>query len=159
MNAISLIREQHDGIERALDSLRQARPPMRQAWLEYAATLIEAHAEMEEKVFYPLFRTSRDAAAIHELAKDHQLVRRQLVVMMSPRTPADVCASVLDALIRAVHVHARDEEEARLLPLVARALRPEQLDALGDEMLAFYDELMQHQPYREIEPEALRAAL
>lgn len=159
MNAIDLIIRQHDDIERALDSLRQSHPAMRPAWIEYAASLIEAHLEMEEKVFYPTFRTPRDAAAIHELARDHQEIRVLLVEMMSPRVSREACDLVTERLTRAVRVHARDEEEGRLLPLVGRALTRRQLEGLGAEMETFYRELARHQPYREIEAEARRAAL
>lgn len=158
MNALTLIKDQHDRIEILVQALLAASVDDRLPALHALANVVEAHATMEEKLFYPTFRTARTAEALHAYAQDHQAIRQQLAALtanlVAPRFLADV-----ERLGTMVRDHARGEEEARLLPLVAEVLTEGELDALGTEMLALFDELMTHDPYRATPAEARHAVL
>jgi len=160
MNALTLIVQQHRDIETAARLLLVADRDHRPHVLRVLGDLLEAHMEMEETILYPTVRTRRDAKALDAYVHDHHDVRMCLVRLMhagfveSP-TFLDEAARLATLL----HEHAREEEEAHLLPLLAASLSETELDELGDEIAALYQELRQHQPFRSIVAEARDHAL
>lgn len=156
MNAIDVIRGQHADLEALLDKAIEAAQPERAALIREIGDRFAAHATMEETLFYPAFATSDAARVLAEYARDHQAIRERLAALTAE--PDIVAAAPLLDLRAAVREHAIHDEEARLLPLVQRALSAGQLEALGIEMLAFHDELMTHSPWRSLAPDARRAA-
>jgi hemerythrin HHE cation binding domain-containing protein len=158
VNAITLVKQQHRELERVIGRLRGTAGFERTELLRHLADLFEAHAEIEEKVFYPCFKTGRSIGALDMYAEDHQEIRAlvdamQRCALEDARFPVE-----LDALVFAFDQHVHHEEEAKLLPLVASALTDEELEALGDEMLALYSEVLRHHPGRAIHAEARRPA-
>jgi hypothetical protein len=148
MNAITLIRQQHAQIDALL--VRALTEPVLSLMLRIG-DLFEAHAEIEEKLFYPAFATAVARPVLLEYARDHQDVRRLLSVMTEPKF---VTVEAIEAVREAIQTHAIEEEEAHLLPLVAEALTPRELDALGDQMLMMYVQLLEHSPWANVRAES-----
>jgi hypothetical protein len=111
--------------------------------------------QMEEKLLYPTVRTHRDAKALDAYVHDHHDVRMSLVRLMHAgfvETPQFLDEATLLATL--LHEHAHEEEEAHLMPLLAASMSERELDDLGNEMLALYQELREHQPFRWLVAEA-----
>lgn len=157
MNAIELIRGQHADLDALLAASIAAPQPQRAALVREIGDRFGAHATMKETVFYPAFATGEAERVLADYARDHQRIRAQLAPLTAE--PDLVETPALIALREAFRSHAIDDEEARLLPLVQRALSASQLDALGSEMIALYDELMAHSPWRSLAADARRAAV
>ena len=153
MNAVTLIRLQHAEIDALL--VRAITEPVLSLILR-VGDLFEAHAEIEEKLFYPAFATAASRPALHEYARDHQDARRLLSYMTEPKC---VTVEAIAAAREAIHAHAIEEEEAHLLPLVESALTPAELDALGNEMLVMYVQLLEHSPWTSLRAESRRPVL
>jgi hemerythrin superfamily protein len=154
VNAIDLIKAQHARIEELGRALFGADPSRRGGLLRQLERVIEAHSEMEEKLFYPLFLTPSSHEALVQYAEDHRRVRVLLLAVdhagvASPQFERNV-AQVMAAFAE----HAYGEEEAQLLPLVEKRLGIVQLHVLGSEMLSLYSELVTHPVEMNLEVEA-----
>jgi len=152
MNAITLLRQQHAQIDALL--VRALLDPALSLML-HVGDLFEAHAEIEEKLFYPAFATAAQQPALAEYARDHQEVRRMLSFMTEPRC---VTPEAINAVRVEIHAHAIEEEEAHLLPLVERVLTPRELEALGNEMMIMHVQLLEHSPWTNLRAESRRPA-
>lgn len=157
MNALDLIRAQHAELDALFQLASDTDDERRVELLRAIGDRFEAHATVEEKVFYPVFATGDARAVLEQYAEDHQRIRRELAELVG--RPRAVTREVLDAVRRTIRRHAIDEEEAHLLPLVERTLTAAQLDQLGADMQVLYDELMQRGAWRALEPDSHRATL
>lgn len=157
MNALDLIRAQHAELDALLASSIDADGERRVELLRAAGDRFEAHATVEEKVFYPVFATGEARAVLEQYAQDHQRIRHELAELVG--RPLEMTDEVIAAARRTIRRHAIDEEEAHLLPLVARTLTADQLDQLGADMQELYDELMQPGAWRALEPDSHHATL
>ena len=90
---------------------------------------LTAHDEAEHAALYPLVgELLGDAAAIEKAALAHSAVKKQIDDMKFLEGPALVVA--VEALKELVDGHVADEEK-RLLPRLAKAATPQQLEWLG----------------------------
>jgi hypothetical protein len=157
VTATDLVRAQHAELDLFLRAAIDADADGRARLLRTIGDRFEAHAIMEETVFYPTFATGKDTAVLMEYARDHQVVRRALAELVGR---PDLATSVqIEAVRRLIQRHAIDEEEAHLLPLVERTLSPAQLEELGDEMLTLYNEVMQRGEWRALDADSRSAQL
>ncbi len=157
MNALDLIRAQHAELDALLGSSIDTDGERRAELLRAAGDRFEAHATVEEKVFYPVFATGDARAVLEQYARDHQSIRRELGEIVG--RPLEVTTEVIAAVRRTLQRHAIEEEEAHLLPLVERTLTAAQLEQLGADMQVLYDELMQRGAWRALEPDSHHATL
>ena len=154
MNAIDLIKAQHARIEELGRALRCAEPTRRGGLLRQLERVIEAHSEMEEKLFYPLFDTASSHEALVQYAEDHRRVRVLLLAVDHAGLASPQFERNISQVMAAFAEHAYGEEEAQLLPLVEKRLGVIQLHVLGSEMLALYGELVAQPVEMNIEAEA-----
>lgn len=159
MNAIDLVKAQHLRIEELGRELITAERIRRGSLVRQLERVIEAHSEMEELLFYPLFHTASSHEALVQYAEDHRQVRGLLVALDHAGIDSPAFQRHVAAVMQAFEAHAYDEEEAVLLPLVERRLGIVQLHVLGSEMLALYSELVAHPVEMNVELEARRPAL
>jgi hypothetical protein len=157
MNAVDLIRAQHAELDALLGSSIDADGEHRAELLRAAGDRFEAHATIEEKVFYPAFATGDARGVLEQYAHDHQRIRRELGELAG--RPLDVTSEAIAAVRRTIRGHAIEEEEAHLLPVVERTLTAAQLEQLGADMQVLYDELMQRGAWRALEPDSHHATL
>ena len=88
-----------------------------------------AHDDAEHAALYPLLgELLGDVAAIEQAALAHSLVKKQIDAMKSLEGEALTAAALV--LQELVDEHVADEEE-RLLPRLAEAATPQQLEWLG----------------------------
>jgi hypothetical protein len=64
----------------------------------------------------------------------------------------------LSVLKEQIRHHARDEEEGELFPILRRELGADQRAGLGNEMLAFFEMLLEHEPRMTVPAETSAAA-
>jgi Hemerythrin HHE cation binding domain len=154
VNAIDLIKAQHARIEELGRALIEAEPARRGGMLGQLERVIEAHSEMEEKLFYPLFNTASSHEALVQYAEDHRRVRLLLLQVDHAGLASPQFESNVAHVMAAFAEHAYGEEEAQLLPLVEQRLGIVQLHVLGSEMLSLYGELVAHSVEMNIEVES-----
>lgn len=157
MNALDLIRAQHAELDLLLLAARDADGDSRADLLRAIGDRFEAHAIMEEKIFYPLFATGDARTVLSHYAEEHQEVRRALAALVG--RPDLATTAQIDALRREIRSHAIDQEEAHLLPLVEKTLTAAQLDQLGADMEALHDELRLRGEWRALDADSHHATL
>jgi hemerythrin-like domain-containing protein len=115
---------------RYLDELLAAAvsKPVLAAAVETIARAEEHHTEIEDRLLYPeLARVfGEDLAALRELAREHEEVRRLVAVVRS----GDFREEDVRRLVQALRVHM-EREIHQIFPLVEEVLPPERLAALS----------------------------
>jgi hemerythrin-like domain-containing protein len=97
---------------------------------------LDAHADAEEKVFYPVVRA--DVPGGKKLAdegKDEHGEARQLIGRIKNTQDESHLVELVEQLEQAINHHV-SEEESEMLPKAREALSAGRLDALGDEFEA-----------------------
>ncbi|MBI5090465.1 MAG: hemerythrin domain-containing protein [Actinobacteria bacterium] len=129
-NGIDLILADHREVE-ALFAAFAERPTG--STIGQVIDALEAHDQAEHAALYPLAgHLLGDAAAIERWAAAHSAVKKQIEHLTALEGPP--LTDAFAVLQRLVADHVRDEEK-NLLPALARAATPEQLDGLGARIL------------------------
>ncbi|MBS2030415.1 MAG: hemerythrin domain-containing protein [Deltaproteobacteria bacterium] len=143
MDAIDLLEHQHRELEaffREFRLLSSSEPKSRLAIFELIADAVEAHAQMEERLFYPAARFHGTDALLLQGAEDNRRVQR-LLAELAARQPGEPAFDERFVLLeQAVLAHAHAQEHG-LFPLVKTQLGTQRLEALGEAMMLAAAEL------------------
>ncbi|WP_242451927.1 hemerythrin domain-containing protein [Rhodanobacter sp. T12-5] len=149
MDAISLLKDDHDAVEALLTELAESTSravKKRAELLEKIRVELKAHAMIEEEIFYPAFKAKGDRAdddkMYFEALEEHRAAG-DLVLPDLLNTPVDSekfsgRAKVLKELVK----HHADEEEKEMFPRSKKLLSKDELAALGTRMAARKTELV-----------------
>lgn len=109
------------------------------------------HTAIEERHFYPSVRDVETEVRLHESMVEHLSIKRILADLLTLDVEDERFAARLNSLREEVEHHVREEREV-LFPAVRRALDEDQLEGLGQEMLATMAELMSRHPSEDVQP-------
>jgi hemerythrin superfamily protein len=159
VDVLALLKAQHDEIDDLFDELDSTTGD-RRALFAQVADKLAAHATAEERVFYPSVMTKMTDEVLHDAVEEHLAIKRMLAEMLEldPVTDAEEFDTKLFALKKEITFHARAEEEAKLFPLVRREFDAEQLAALGEDVLAMFEEVITQEPRFDVVDETAEAA-
>lgn len=160
VDALDLITTQHDEVDALFIQLesKSATGDTRQRLFDQLADNLAAHATMEEKVFYPAVRSKRTDDMLIESTEEHLQMKRMIADLLELPTDDERFDAKLKVLKEEVEHHAREEEEEKLFPIVRTLLSADELAALGNEMLALFEELIPTEPRKQVPNEIDRAA-
>ncbi|MDY7229106.1 hemerythrin domain-containing protein [Hyalangium rubrum] len=152
MNAIELLKEQHDEVnklfkryEKLADSADEER---RELFIQIADRL-SAHATIEEQYFYPASKSARTEDQLLEAVEEHLAVKRLIADLLDMEPSDENFDAKMKVLMENVEHHV-EEEEKELFKDVKKILSEDQLLALGVQMKAEFDELMEAEPRNEV---------
>jgi iron-sulfur cluster repair protein YtfE (RIC family) len=141
-DAISLLKEDHERVEKLLDKLTATTERGVKTRREILAELngeIQAHTKIEEEIFYPAFRDASgrkaDERLYYEAKEEHRAADKVLADLRraDPSTAAfGGKAKVLAELIK----HHAGEEEKEMFARAREVLTKEELVDLGERMKA-----------------------
>lgn len=135
-NAIAVIKRDHRDVKTEYKKFVGARTEAQRATIaNRILDSLEAHAFMEESLFYPTVREN-GGAKVRELIENsfNEHTEMKLMVTRLREEMGDPAfAMKMDELIGGVLHHVKDEE-GKLLPEVRRAVRSDILEELGDRM-------------------------
>ena len=158
-DALELLRDQHDEtldlFERIEDS---ADTDERLALFRELADKIAAHSTIEEKLFYPSVMSARTNKLLVEATEEHLAVKRVLADMLELEPSNEHWLAKLIVLRDEFRHHAKDEEEHQLFPIVRKELDADQRAGLGNDLLAMFEDLVEHEPRNQVPNETSRAA-
>lgn len=138
MNAIELLEHQHRQMERLFAQLEHCPPDHCAELFGRLADLIDAHADMEEQIFYPAARGEGCDDLLDKSLEAHAEFAR-LTEDMRHLSGSDARFWAKCALLREhVESHVR-EEEFELLPACERFLPAVRLEQLGQQMQAQFE--------------------
>jgi len=158
-NALELLMAQHEEVEDLIEQIEESEDPQEKADLfAELADNLAAHATIEEKLFYPAVMTDETCQQLVESAEEHLVVKRLIADMMALDADDDHWDAKLKVLKENVRHHAHEEEEDKLFPQVKKMFSADELAALGNEMLAIFEDLMDEEPRRNVPAETAEAA-
>ena len=160
INALDLLMEQHTEVERLIEKIEKAdRPELKRELFVQLADKLAAHATIEEKLFYPAVMAKQTHELLLESVEEHLAVKRVLADMLALDVENEHFDAKLTVMKEQVRHHAHDEEEGELFPKVRRLLSSDELAALGNELLAMFEMLLERgQPRMVVPKETAEAA-
>lgn len=149
MDAIAMLKKDHDTVEALLSELAESTPravKKRKDLLEKIRVELKAHTAIEEEIFYPAFKEkgnkSDDAKMYFEALEEHRaagdLVLPDLMGTEVGSEKFSGRAKVLKELVK----HHADEEEKDMFPRVKKLLSKSELATLGEQMASRKAELV-----------------
>ncbi|MFT3839082.1 MAG: hemerythrin domain-containing protein [Myxococcaceae bacterium] len=161
MNAITLLKEQHTEVKHLFKEFEKtdSEQKQRQLFLQIADALA-AHAEIEEKIFYPAAFAGGDEqlqAQLKEAVEEHLGVKRLIADLLEMEPGEEQFCAKMTVMHELVKHHIEEEEE-ELLPKVKKARDRKDLEALGQRMKQQFDQLMEQEPRNEVPGQTDEAA-
>ncbi len=138
MNAISLLKDDHRRIEQLFKQFEKSGERAQKTRQKLAAEIIRevvVHGEIEEMVFYPAVRerigdTEED---VLESLEEHHVAKLLMAEIERTSPQSERFAPKVKVLIESVRHHKKEEEE-QLFPRVRKALKPKELEELGQQL-------------------------
>jgi hypothetical protein len=158
-DVLQILTAQHAEVDELLEKLEGGKGD-RAALFGQLADELAAHAAVEEKIFYPAAMTPQTSDMLHESVEEHLEIKRLIADMLEldPRRDADTFDAKLSVLKENVSHHAHEEEEEKLFPKLRKILSAEDRAALGNEVLALFESLIDQSPRFQVPKETAEAA-
>ena len=140
MDAIELLKTQHQEVKGLFKRIEKAEEDEKQDLFEQLADALSVHAAIEEKHFYPATKNARTEELLQEAVEEHLAAKRLIadLMEMSPEDPQfDAKLTVLEEQIE----HHVEEEEKELFSKVRKMVGKEELEDLGVVMEDMAEEL------------------
>jgi hemerythrin superfamily protein len=152
MNAIELLKEQHEEVSKLFkkyEKLGEGADAERRELFIQIADRLSAHATIEELYFYPSVKTDKTEDIVREAVEEHLGVKRIIADLLEMEPSDENFDAKMKVLMENVEHHV-EEEEDELFKLVRKVLNEDQLLALGVQMKAEFEELMEAEPRNEV---------
>ncbi len=140
-SAIELLESHHRQLERLFEEFEKAGEGDKQACFDELADFIAAHAEIEERIFYPVSYADRTEDELRESMEEHLLAKR-IIVDCLRSSPEDEQFEAKVSVLKDVLEHHIEEEEGQLFKMVRAGVPRDTLQALGDLMRTAFEELL-----------------
>ena len=161
MDAIALLRKQHDDVEALFKKFEKSEEDdEKQGIFEAIADNLAAHATIEEKVFYPVaYRDGEEDLEdmLREAFEEHLAAKRVIADLLDMKAGDEN----FDAKMKVLHEqieHHIEEEEHELFPKAKKEIAVDELEAMGVEMEEMFDALIDTDPRMEVPSETEEAA-
>lgn len=138
MNAIKLLMADHKDVDRMFKEADKATPAKKRDIFFQIKAALEAHAWIEETIFYPTLQSEGDKKLIEltsEAIQEHIGMKCFLGELAAVSTDASKFVPLLTKLIEDVRHHVK-EEEGEMFPTVQKRFSTDALDVLGAQMEA-----------------------
>ena len=139
MNAIQLLKKDHTTVKEFFTQFEQAGKrayQTKQAIFGQIHQALEAHAAVEEELFYPAVKHMRAEDVkdlVREATEEHKIVKTLLAEIVTMSAQEEQYDAKVTVLKESIEHHVKEEED-EMLPAATKQLSTEQLDALGAEM-------------------------
>ncbi len=131
MNALELLKEDHQRVSALFDQIEQASEMAdRRRAFEKVRRALESHSHIEEIVFYPFFQNKSEFRDLIEEAYEEHQEMKVLLDEIEECTDPDDFEDKIDELIDSVQHHV-DEEENELFPRIETDFDSQELEELG----------------------------
>jgi hemerythrin-like domain-containing protein len=154
MKATALLKKQHRRVERIFENLEKGSADPASELLELANNLA-AHMAIEQNLFYPAARDI-DGRLVAQSYEEHAIAELALKRVLTTAGDDPTFAPKVTALKELIERHVA-EEEKQLFPEVEDKMDAEELDALGNEMSAAFEEAVA-EGYESLLPEGIEAS-
>jgi len=136
MDAIALLKHDHDGMKQLLKELTgtsDENPEKRRTLIARISKELMAHEAIEEEIFYPAFKEAvskeKDKDMYHEAVAEHRVADYELGKLENEDPASEAFAGMATVLQELIEHHIKDEE-TEMFPSAKKALG-DQLEPLG----------------------------
>lgn len=158
MNAIDLLKEQHEEVNALFEHIEQADgEDEKLALLQELADNLAAHATIEERLFYPAAYAKKTKELLTKAVEEHLAMKRiiaDLIGMAPDHGNFDAKVKVLKEQVE----HHVKEEESELFKAARKEIGAVELDRLGVEMKELFDTEMESAPSEAVPEQTGEAA-
>jgi hemerythrin superfamily protein len=143
MDAIDVLKQDHRKVEQLFAAFLQAEDSEEQREENFQQIQIElsAHAEAEERAFYPAVQ-AEIPEQVDEALQEHSEVKQMLAEILAMEFDEDGFDARFTALMKAVQHHVDEEEgPGGILETARQKLNPETLAKIADEIDAIKREV------------------
>jgi hypothetical protein len=144
MNPFEFLKKDHQKVARILEQLSDTSRRASKTRDELFAKLyseLDIHSRMEEQAFYPVLRLIEETRQIaNEAIEEHGVVKRLLEEMDTAEKLTEEWTAKLAVLKESVEHHV-EEEEGEMFKKAKKALSRDQINELGNRLLASKREL------------------
>jgi len=130
VNAIELLKTQHDEAKALFKKIENADEAEKGVLFDELADALAVHAAIEEKHFYPATKNARTEELLQEAVEEHLSVKR-IIADLLELEPSDAQFDAKISVLREQVEHHVEEEEGDLFPKVKKLLSEDELDDLG----------------------------
>jgi len=158
-DALELLTEQHAEVDELFEKIEATddTDEKEDLFIELADKLA-AHSAIEAKIFYPAVMSDDTCDKLLEFTEEHLAAKRVLADLLVLDLDDEQWDAKLTVLKEEIRHHAHDEEEGKLFPLLEKQLSDDQRAALGNELLAAFEELIDQEPRMQVPSETAEAA-
>lgn len=138
MNAIDLLKEDHDVVDTLFTKVEDTPPSRHRALFTKIKGELDTHAHIEEKIFYPALLKKGDKELVDivkEGIEEHRQIKAFLKELDAITPKNDTFEPKIKVLIEDTRHHVK-EEENEMFPLVERQFTSTELTKLGERMEA-----------------------
>jgi hemerythrin superfamily protein len=157
LDVLELLENQHTEVDALIEQLERGEGDMQAVFVELADK-IAAHSTVEERIFYPSVISKDTEELLHESVEEHLSVKRVLADLLTMELSSEEFSAKLSVLKELISHHAHVEEEGKLFPKLRETLDAEERAALGNEVLALFEQLLPKHPARNVPKETAEAA-
>ncbi len=158
-DALELLRDQHREVDELIAQIEDADDTDdKQELFAQLADKLAAHSAIEERIFYPTVLSTDTSEILLEFTEEHLAVKRVLADLLALDPDDEHWDAKLAVLKEEVRHHAHDEEEGKLFAILEGTLSDDVRAALGNEMLAMFEELIEREPRMQVPEESQEAA-
>jgi hemerythrin superfamily protein len=157
MDAIELLKTQHEEVKALFRKIEKAEEEEKQDLFEQIADNLAVHATIEEKQFYPATKNARTEELLQEAVEEH-LAAKRLIADLMEMSPDDPQFEAKVTVLKEQVEHHVEEEENELFPKVRKMLGKDELEDLGVVMEDMAEDLKASGAPRESVPAETGAA-
>jgi len=161
MDAITLLKKQHREVEDLFEKFEKAcdsgsDDEVLMDLFARIADNLAAHCAIEEKIFYPSVYVGDTADKLHEAVEEHLSAKRVIADLLDMQ-PSDAQFKAKMSVLKEEILHHVEEEESDLFKRVRKMLTRGELTAMGDQLQAQFDALIQTEPRMQVPRETAEA--
>jgi hemerythrin superfamily protein len=136
MNAIELLKSDHDKVSRLFQKVKATEESEHKALFEKIREELEIHTHIEETIFYPKVKEEKELEdLVLEGLEEHHQAKMFLRELSALADGSEKFEPKLKVLMEDITHHVQ-EEEGEMFPKVEELFDPATLEALGAEMEA-----------------------
>lgn len=144
MDALALLKQQHQEVDMLFDRLRQAGEEEKILLLGKLSEKLTIHTQLEEQHFYPFAQRMGIQDMVHHSLQEHAQVKQLIAELLQLKRHDPRIDQTVRQLQQSVQSHVKEEEEV-LFPRLSSVASEEDLSSVGMQMQRTMEELTQQE--------------
>ena len=137
MDALELLKQDHEKVSELLERGQEADPKQRKQIFKEIKNELDTHARIEETIFYPAMEEHEELKdMVLESLEEHKQMKTVLRELAKLSPNSERFKPKFKVLKDNVEHHAVEEEEGKMFPKIQKIVDKSELEQLGEELEA-----------------------